>query len=94
MTDNERSISMTDLVTKVGHDGQMPVARRQPKGLLPYSWLNHTLEVTFVEADGTLGTTSGAYVEQHGFGPVLKSSLGDKFCISWDRLVQVQLQED
>jgi hypothetical protein len=94
MTDNERSISVAELVTKPGSNGEAPTARRQPKGLLPYSWLNHTLKIDFVEADGTAGTASGAYVEQYGFGPVLKSSLGDKFAISWDRLVQVQLKED
>jgi hypothetical protein len=85
---------MSELMTKPQANGEAPMVRRQPKGLLPYSWVGHTLKLEFVGADGTLEKATGAYVEQHGFGPVLKRSLGDRFCISWDRLVQVQLQED
>jgi hypothetical protein len=87
---------MHELSTKPsgGNGEALPLPRRQPKGLLPYSWLGHTLHVDYVGADGTAARTSGVYVEQHGFGPVLKSALDDKFCLSWDRLVQVQLVED
>jgi hypothetical protein len=95
VNEDGRSFNVSELTTKpIGNGEALPLPRRTPSGLIPRSWLGSTLKLDFIGPDGTAATTSGAYVEQHGFGPVLKSALGDKFCLSWDRLVQVQLVED
>ena len=85
---------MAEMTTTPSSNGEAPLARRIPKGLLPSTWLDHTLSIEYIGADGKMNTTSGALLELLPFGPILKSSQGDKFALSWDRLVLVELQED
>lgn len=70
-----------------------PLPRSQPKGLIPHSWLGNTLKIDFVGADGMPQHASAAYVEQHPFGPVMKSSMGDLFAVSWDAIRYIELVE-
>ncbi len=67
--------------------------RSAPKGLLPSTWLERTLQVSYVGADGTGVETRGTLLELYPFGPVLSLS-GEKTALSWDCLRAVTLVND
>jgi hypothetical protein len=64
--------------------------RAAPKGLLPSTWLERTLKVAYVDADGMGAETSGTLLDLYPFGPVLSLS-GEKTALSWDSLRSVTL---
>jgi hypothetical protein len=90
---NERRV-VTQMQTTPSSNGEAPLPRRTPRGLLPSTWTGHTVKVEYTGADGLSATTSGALLELLPFGPILKSSQGDKFALSWDRISMIELQED
>ena len=67
--------------------------RSAPKGLLPSTWLERTLKVAYVDADGAGVETSGTLLDLYPFGPVLSLS-GEKTALSWDCLRAVTLIND
>jgi hypothetical protein len=67
--------------------------RAAPKGLLPSTWLERTLKVAYVDADGMGAETSGTLLDLYPFGPVLSLS-GEKTALSWDSLRSVTLVND
>ncbi len=67
--------------------------RAAPKGLLPSTWLERTLKVAYVDADGMGVETSGTLLDLYPFGPVLSLS-GEKTALSWDCLRAVTLIND
>jgi hypothetical protein len=67
--------------------------RSAPKGLLPSTWLERTLKVAYVDADGMGAETSGTLLDLYPFGPVLSLS-GEKTALSWDSLRSVTLIND
>ena len=67
--------------------------RAAPKGLLPSTWLQRTLQVSYVGADGAGVETRGTLLEYYPFGPVLSLS-GEKTALSWDCLRAVTLIND
>ena len=67
--------------------------RAAPKGLLPSTWLERTLQVSYVGADGAGVETRGTLLEYYPFGPVLSLS-GEKTALSWDSLRAVTLIND
>jgi hypothetical protein len=67
--------------------------RAAPKGLLPSTWLESTLKVAYVDADGMGVETSGTLLDLYPFGPVLSLS-GEKTALSWDCLRAVTLIND
>jgi hypothetical protein len=67
--------------------------RSAPKGLLPSTWLERTLQVSYVGADGAGVETRGTLLEYYPFGPVLSLS-GEKTALSWDCLRAVTLIND
>ncbi len=67
--------------------------RAAPKGLLPSTWLERTLKVAYVDADGMGAETSGTLLDLYPFGPVLSLS-GEKTALSWDCLRAVTLIND
>ncbi len=67
--------------------------RAAPKGLLPSTWLERTLKVAYVDADGMGAETSGTLLDLYPFGPVLSLS-GEKTALSWDSLRSVTLIND
>ena len=85
---------MSELVTRPSTNGEAPLPRRTPRGLLPGTWVGHSVKVEYAGSDGVSVTTSGALLEIYPFGPVLKSVQGDKFALSWDRISLVELVED
>jgi hypothetical protein len=75
-------------------DGQPSLPRRTgPKGLLPSTWLERTLRVSYVDASGEGVQTSGTLLDLYPAGPVL--GIGTtKTMISWERLVLAELVND
>jgi hypothetical protein len=67
--------------------------RSAPKGLLPSTWLERTLQVSYVDADGAGVETRGTLLDLYPFGPVLSLS-GEKTALSWDCLRAVTLIND
>ena len=67
--------------------------RAAPKGLLPSTWLERTLQVSYVAADGMGVERSGTLLDLYPFGPVLSLS-GEKTALSWDCLRAVTLIND
>ncbi len=67
--------------------------RSGPKGLLPSTWLERTLRVSYVDCCGSGQETSGTLLDLYPAGPVLNLN-GAKTLISWDRLAVVELIED
>jgi hypothetical protein len=85
---------MAEMTTKPSANGEAPLPRRAPRGLLPGTWTGHTVKVEYAGADGLSVTTSGALLEYFPFGPVLRSAEGDKYALSWDRISMIELKED
>ncbi len=67
--------------------------RSAPKGLLPSTWVERTLKVAYVDADGMGVETSGTLLDLYPFGPVLSLS-GEKTALSWDCLRAIVLIND
>jgi hypothetical protein len=75
-------------------DGQPSLPRRGgPKGLLPSTWLQRTLRVSYVDASGEGIQTSGTLLDLYPAGPVLGIDTR-KTMISWERLVLAELVND
>jgi hypothetical protein len=75
-------------------DGQPSLPRRiRPKGLLPSTWIERTLRVSYADCYGGGQEASGTLLDLFPAGPVL-SLAGAKTLISWDRLVLCELVED
>ena len=67
--------------------------RGGPKGLLPSTWIERSLKVSYVDAFGSGVQTSGTLLDLYPAGPVLGIG-GAKTLISWDRLVLCELVND
>jgi hypothetical protein len=67
--------------------------RAAPKGLLPSTWLERTLQVSYVDADGMGVERSGTLLDLYPFGPVLSLS-GEKTALSWDSVRSIVLIND
>jgi hypothetical protein len=75
-------------------DGQPSLPKRTaPKGLLPSTWLERTLRVSYVDCYGGGQETSGTLLDFYPAGSVL-SIAGAKTLINWDRLVLCELVVD
>ena len=88
---------MTDVLeamTAPTVDGQPSLPKRVgPKGLLPSTWLERTLKVSYMDAFGVGVETRGTLLDLYPPGPILNLN-GAKSLISWDRLAVVELVED
>jgi hypothetical protein len=67
--------------------------RSAPKGLLPSTWLERTLKVSYMDAFGVAVEATGTLLDLYPAGPILNLS-DAKSLISWDRLAVVELVED
>ena len=92
--EDERKLVAELARTTPSANGEAPLPRRGPKGLLPSTWLDRSVRVEYVDANGEGATTSGALLELFPFGPVLRSAEGDRVALSWDRLTLIELQEN
>ncbi len=83
-----------EAMTKPDVNGTPSLPKRSaPKGLLPSTWLERTLQVSYVGADGAGVETRGTLLDLYPFGPVLSLS-GEKTALSWDSLRAVTLIND
>jgi hypothetical protein len=83
-----------NLMTRPDSNGTPTLPKRQgPKGLLPSTWLQRTLRVSYTDCHGSGQETSGVLLDMYPAGPILNLN-GAKALISWDRLAVVELLED
>ena len=87
----ERSTSA--LMSPPDGNGQVHVKRSAPKGLLPSTWMQRTLRVSYVDAHGSGVETSGTLLDLYPAGPIMNVG-GAKTLLSWERLVLCELVED
>ncbi len=87
-------MEILDAMTRPDVNGAPALPKRAaPKGLLPSTWLERTLQVSYVDADGMGVETRGTLLDLYPFGPVLSLS-GEKIALSWDSLRSVTLVND
>jgi hypothetical protein len=87
-------VEVLEAMTAPTVDGQPSLPKRTgPKGLLPSTWLERTLRVSYVDCYGRGQEASGTLLDLYPAGPIL-SLAGAKTLISWDRLVLCELVED
>jgi hypothetical protein len=85
---------MTEMATTTpSANGEAPLPRRTPKGLLPSTWQKRELKVEYISAAGKAASTNGTLLDSFPAGPIL-SIAGTKTLLSWDRIVSVELRED
>jgi hypothetical protein len=85
---------MTTYLAAPTVNGDKPLPRRGGhKGLLPSTWLERTLRVEYLAADGRGRETTATLLDLYPFGPIL-SIAGAKTALSWDALRVVELVED
>ena len=89
----ERRI-MAEMTTTPSSNGEAPLPRRTPKGLLPSTWTGHTVRLEYIGTGGEAVVTTAALLELFPFGPVVRSREGEKFALSWERLTLVELVGD
>ncbi len=80
-------------MSKPDANGQVHVRRVAPKGLLPSTWIERTLRISYVDAHGTGTETSGILLDFFPFGMVVNIK-GAKTCLSWEAVRVVELVED
>ena len=85
---------MTEMTTTPSANGEAPLPRRTPRGLLPSTWVSRSVRVEYTDGSGGAASTTGALVEYFPFGPVLRSAEGGKLAPSWDAIRLIELQED
>jgi hypothetical protein len=82
------------LMTKPDVDGTPALPKRGgPKGLLPSTWMQRSVQVAYVDGNGSERETRGSLLDTFPVGIVLNIA-GSKTIISWDRLVLLELIED
>jgi hypothetical protein len=75
-------------------NGDAPLPKRAGvRTMLPSTWIDRTLRVEYVGADGKSKETSATYLDWTPVGMLLMIA-GAKTLLSWERLVLCELQED
>jgi hypothetical protein len=87
------TIEILDAMTRPENGTPSLPRRSGPKGLLPSTWLERTLQISYVDAHGSGVETRGTLLDLYPFGPVLSLS-GEKTALSWDALRSVTLIND
>jgi len=82
-----------DAMTAPDTNGRIHAKRVGARGLLPSTWLERTLRISYVDAHGTGTQTSGTLLDFYPFGMVVNIK-GAKTCLSWDAVRVVELVED
>jgi hypothetical protein len=77
-----------------GAQGSIPLPKRTaPKTLLPSTWLERTLRVSYVDCYGDGQEVSAALLDFYPFGVIVNLS-GERTALSWDCLRTVTLTSD
>jgi hypothetical protein len=83
---------MTAAMVAPSSDGQPLLPKRAaPKGLLPSTWLNRSLRIEYVGADGRAAKAGGTLLDWYPAGIVLALH-GTKVLVSWDRVCLIELE--
>ena len=82
-----------DAMSAPDANGHIHAKRVGTRGLLPSTWLERTLRISYVDAHGTSTETSGTLLDFYPFGMVVNIK-GAKTCLSWDAVRVVELVED
>ncbi len=75
-----------------GYD-ETPMARVSRRELVPSTWVNRTLRLSYVGADGIGIESSGTLLDLCVTGPIFNLS-GEKTLIPWERLAALTLVND
>ena len=95
MDERDERREMVELArTTPSSNGEAPLPRRGPKGLLPSTWLDRPIRIEYETANDEGAVLSGCLLELFPFGPVLRSTEGDRLAVSWDRITLVELLGD
>jgi len=90
----EGDLEILEVMTAPDINGQPSLPRRPgPKGLLPSTWVERTLKVSYVDECGRGVESSGTLLDLYPFGPVLNLS-GEKTALAWECLRAVTLIND
>lgn len=82
------------LMTKPDANGTPVLPKRSaPKGLLPSTWLQRSVRLSYVDGNGAERDTQGTLLDLYPFGPVV-NIVGSKTAIAWERVVVCELIED
>jgi len=89
-----REIQILDAMTRPDSNGTPALPKRSgPKELLPSTWLERILRVSYTDCYGSGQETSGTLLDLYPAGPVLNIG-GAKTVICWERLLLCELVED
>ena len=95
MDERDERREMAELArTTPSSNGEAPLPRRGPKGLLPSTWLDRSVRVEYINANAEGVTLTGSLTELFAFGLIVRSSEGDRLAVSWDRVTLVELLDD
>ncbi len=75
-----------------GYD-EKPLPKTTRRELLPSTWVNRTLRLSYVGADGIGIESSGTLLDLCVTGPIFNLS-GEKTLIPWERLATLTLVND
>jgi hypothetical protein len=83
-----------NLMTAPDKNGAPSLPKRGgPKGLLPSTWLERTLRVSYTDCYGDGQEATAALLDVYPFGPVMNLA-GQRAALSWDCLRTVTLISD
>jgi hypothetical protein len=89
-----QALTTQQAMTKPDVNGTPALPKRNaPKMLLPSTWLQRSVRLTYAAADGSERETRGTLLDLYPAGPIL-SILGAKTMIAWERVVVCELIED
>ena len=81
--------SKTEMATPASYD-DTPLPRRQvPKGMLPGSWMNRSLKIDYLSADGAGTPTRGTLLDWLSTEPYLSVD-GVRTIIAWDAIRSIE----
>jgi hypothetical protein len=63
------------------------------RGLLPSTWIGRGVRLEYIDSYQSAQETSGVLLDTFPVGPILNLSRA-KMCLSWDRVVFIELVED
>ena len=85
---------IVEAMTKPDKNGTPALPKRAgPRGLLPSTWIERPVRVSYVDCYGGGAETTGTLLDLYPAGPVLSIS-GAKTVVAWDRVVLCVLVED
>ncbi len=80
-------------MTVPGAYSDKPLPKTVRRELLPSTWVNRTLKLSYVRADGIGIESSGTLLDLCVTGPIFNLS-GEKTLIPWERLAALTLVND